>query len=286
MARYRSKISWKGILAAALSVLVVAGAIVGIVKLTGKETRSIGASAFSVGGIDATTGKATSSVVSIYTKDKVACQGLSVEPDFDCTSTYQIFFYNEDDKLVGSTAVRDDKFLTSELPACAQFARFVIYPSTLGEDGKPIKDFELSFFDVFNIAKGFSITVNKEQPIPNVVASALKLDYSTSLVYPPVSDVLVEGATYDEKNVGWVGIVGAKGNDVLVMRVDDVAELKGNVSGESVSLYFLSGLGGACGNEILEAGAADLIAIPEDAVYLIVTIPEGAELVLTEYMPR
>ena len=286
MARYRSKISWKGILAAALSVLVVTGAIVGIVKLTGKDTRSIGGGVFSVGGIDAATGKATTSTVSIYTKDKIACQGLVIEPEFDSTSTYQVFFYNEDDKFVGSTAVRDDKFLTSELPACAQFARFVIYPSTLGEDGKPIENFKVSFFDVREIANDLTITVNKEQPTPNAVASALKLDYSASLVYPPVSDILIEGAAYDARNPGWVGITDAASGDVLVMRVDDVAELKGNVSGESVSLYFLSGLGGACGSEILEAGSADLIALPEDAAYLIATIPEGAELVLTEYMPR
>ena len=286
MARYRSKISWKGILAAVLSVLVVTGAIVGIVKLTGKDTRSIGGGVFSVGGIDAATGKATTSTVSIYTKDKIACQGLVIEPEFDSTCTYQVFFYNEDDKLVGNTAVRDDKFLTSELPACAQFARFVIYPSTLGEDGKPIEDFKVSFFDVREIANNLTITVNKEQPAPNVVANVLKLDYSDAIVYPPVSSILIEGAIYDAKTPGWGGIVAEKESNVLVLRVANLSVLKGTLSGESVEIYFLSPLGAVTGNELLEAGNADLIEIPEDTFYAVVTIPEAAELVLTEYMPR
>lgn len=287
MARYRKRIGWKGILSAALAILVVAGAAVGLVKLTGNDSRTVGGSAFSVGGIDLDTGKGTSVKTSIYTKDRVACQGLEIVPDFDNTSTYRVFFYNEDDMLVGTTEERDDTFVSSEIPACAQYARFVIYPSTLDEDGKQIEDFKVRLWEVLGIANDMKITVNKKQLSQNVLETAVKVEYSDTLVYPPVADVLIEGATYDAEGTAWSAIGEAEDGEVLVMDVTELAKLKISVTSDAaLKLYFVDASGAAIGNTSLTGGETEIVPVSRSAAFAIFPLTEGAEIVVTEYMPR
>lgn len=286
MARYRKRINWKNLIAGTLAVLVVAGAVFGLVKITGKDTRSIGGTAFSVGAIDAN-GKGIEVKTSIYTKDKISCQGLSIVPEFDSSSEYQVFFYNEDDHFLSSTAKRSDSFTSSEIPACAQYARIVIYPSTLGEDGKEIKDFKVRLWDVLGIANDIKITVAKEQLTWNVIACATSVDYSSSIVYPPATNVVIEDATYNVGGSKWAAITASEDGRVLVMNVSELLRLKAVVTSDTaLTIHFVDAQGTVVADTALAAAKTATVDVPTGAAYAILPLGEDAEVVLTEYLPR
>lgn len=287
MARYRKRINWKNFIAGTLAVLVVAGAVFGLVKITGNDTRSIGGTSFSVGGIDLTTGKGNTDKTSIYTKDKFSCQGLSIVPEFDCSSQYQVFFYNEDDQFLEATDKRSDSFTSAEIPACAQYARVVIYPSTLDEDGKQIKDFKVKLWDVLGIANDIEITVDKKQKSMNVIANAVTVEHSASLVFPPVADMVIEGATYNAEGDKWAVITAAEDGSVFVMDVSDLAKIKAIVTSDTaLTVYFVDAAGTAVSNTTLAAAKTTSVDVPTGAAFAILPLSEEAEVVLTEYLPR
>lgn len=287
MARYRKRIRWKNVITGALAILLVAGAVFGLVKITGNDTRSIGGTYFSVGGIDLATGKGTTDKTSIYTKDKFSCQGLSIVPEFDCTSQYQVFFYNEDDQFLDKTAKRSDSFTSAEIPACAQYARVVIYPSTLDEDGKQIKDFKVKLWEVLGFANDIEITVDKKQKPMNVIANAVVVEHSASLVYPPVADMVIEGATYNAGGNKWEAIAAAEDGRVFVMDVSDLAKIKAVLTSDTaLTVYFVDAAGTVVSNATLAAAKTATVDVPQGAAFAILPLIEEAEVILTEYLPR
>lgn len=288
MARYRKRTNWRSIITGGLAILLVAGAVFGLVKLTSNDTRTIGGTAFSVGSIDLVTGKGVSEdKTSIYTKDKISCQGLSIVPEFDCISQYRVFFYNEDDQFLEATDKRSDSFTSAEIPACAQYARVVIYPSTLDEDGKQIKDFKVKLWEVLDIANDVKITVAKDQKSWNVIANAVAVEYSDTLVFPPVVDMMIEGATYNANGSKWAAIVEATDSRVLVMDVSDLSKVKAVLTTDTaITVYFVDAIGTAVGNTTLAAAKTTSVDIPTGAAFAILPLAEDAEIVLTEYLPR
>ena len=166
MARYRKKFKWKNVLSGALCVLLLAGAVMGIASLTGKDTKTIRSTAFSVGAINAE-GNYVKSDLSIYTKDMFECQGLSVEPDFEATGTYQVFYYDADKAFLGATEVlnaEDGVYNCGDAYFTAQYARIMITPDVpVDEDGNEVEDFKIRFYEVNGYASDYKITVKKEQ---------------------------------------------------------------------------------------------------------------------------
>ena len=95
MARTRVKNKWASTFAGALVLILVIGAVVALTSIGNEDKTTVTSSSFSVGGISTQTGKGINASTSVYTEDRIACQGLSVVPSFSCSSTYQIFFYND-----------------------------------------------------------------------------------------------------------------------------------------------------------------------------------------------
>lgn len=152
------KKNWKVILVTVLSVTVVFGAIGGLATMFGGESEKISASEFSRGGLDEN-GDYVSTKQSIYTKDMFNCIGLRVVPDFECNSTYDVYYYdyngNYIDSRLGLEGIYDEDF------PLAQAARIVIHPE-IPEDTDS-EEFEIGYFEVYDIAKDFKITVDKDQ---------------------------------------------------------------------------------------------------------------------------
>ena len=166
MARYRKKIKWKSLLSAALAVLLFAGAIIGIATIGNKETKSISALSFKVGAIDEN-GVFVKSDTSVYTKDMFECQGLKIEPDFETTGTYQVFYYGEDKAFLGATEIIEASAGTydkgEEFPE-AKYARVMITPEIpTDDDGVAVEDFKILAREVIGYANDYTITVNKDQ---------------------------------------------------------------------------------------------------------------------------
>lgn len=150
-----------------LPLLLIVSLLLGVVAVTVKfaksDTKTILASAFNVGTVNAETGKYEKSEKAIYTKDAFECSGLTVKRAFNTTSTYQIFWYNVDQMYIGCTDVLDEWFVADNIPEMASFARIAIYPSMRDKSGKDIDGFSVKFYDVASIAQEFTVTVLRDQ---------------------------------------------------------------------------------------------------------------------------
>lgn len=163
MAKIKFKKNFRNFLAIALAILVGAGAIFGIVKLSEKltsETKKITPS-YQVGGIDVS-GKGNDSKDSIVTKEAFECQGLKITPEFGANIEYQVFFYGANDVFLECSEVMSDTY--NYCPTWAGYARVVIYPQS-DEDND---DVEVKWYQVRKYAKLLTIEVNRKQDFVDI----------------------------------------------------------------------------------------------------------------------
>lgn len=164
--RRLKRIKWKNIISVVLVGVLLVGAVAGLGSIFGKDTKTISPGAFSVGAIN-TQGNYEKSDVSIYTKEMFECQGLSIEPDFEATGTYKVFYYDANKNFIGATDelnAEDGVYTKGDKFVVAQYARVMITPDVpTDEDGKEVKDFKIRFYEVNGYASDYTITVNKKQ---------------------------------------------------------------------------------------------------------------------------
>lgn len=158
----------KSIISGILLVAIIAGVLALAGSLLGKETKTISSTEFSVGGINAQ-GNYVESKTSIYTKDMFECQGLTIEPDFEATGTYQVFYYDENKNFMGATEdfnAADGVYTKGSAFPFAVYARIMITPAVpTDEDGNIEENFKIRFYEVVGYANDYTITVNKKQVI-------------------------------------------------------------------------------------------------------------------------
>ncbi len=165
--KFNLKKSWKNIVSITLAGVALLGAIVGISAIAKKakeDTKEISLT-FHVGAIDAR-GNYMESDTSIYTKDLFECRGLSIEPEFEATGTFSVYYYNEDKLFMGSSGNINaaDGIYVNEDYYLAQYARIMITPAVPTDDeGNEEQDFKIRFYDVWGYADDYKITVNKDQ---------------------------------------------------------------------------------------------------------------------------
>lgn len=158
---FKKKSKFKTILC---SVLILATVIVlgaGVMHLTKNDTKTIGSSAFSVGALDEN-GKFIESKQSIYTEDAFECIGLRIAPDFEAKLTYDVYYYDYNEKLIeaktGLTEVYDEDF------PLAKLCRVVIHPAI--PEGETARSFKIDFFEKYKFANELDITVDRNQKYP------------------------------------------------------------------------------------------------------------------------
>lgn len=160
----KKKINLKFLLKISLFIVFLTVAILGFVKISSIKTKTVSPLNFSRGYLDPQTGDFWNSNESLCTKNAIECQGLSIVPNFDSKVTYQIFWYSYDDLYFGCTEVCDSNYkFSNEVPELARYARIVIYPSTVDENGAFLKDKSIKFYDVYNVAKSITVKVNIKQ---------------------------------------------------------------------------------------------------------------------------
>ena len=177
MSKFRRKFKWKNILSFVLVGVLLVGAVAGLGSVFNKDTKTISSSAFSVGGINAQ-GNYEKTDLSIYTKDMFECQGLSIEPDFEATGTYKVFYYDSNKNFIGATDelnAEDGVYTKGDKFVLAQYARVMITPDVpTDEDGKEVEDFKIRFYEVTSYAGDYTITVSKEQKEMNLSENLFK----------------------------------------------------------------------------------------------------------------
>lgn len=145
-----------------LAALLTLGAFAGVFqlgKVAGKETKTISPT-FKVGSLDAT-GKYEKSDGSIYTKKMFKCKGLAVELTEDANVTYEVFYYDTDEKFVTSEIYTDSAELT--VPDSAVYARLVVTP--IWDASVKAADRVIKWYNVSKYSKQLKITVLKDQTV-------------------------------------------------------------------------------------------------------------------------
>ena len=152
------KLKLKKLISAILVIAAVAALGGGVIALAKRDTKTIYSNAFSVGALD-DNGEYTPNERAIYTKERFECIGLRVEPDFESQVTYDVYYYDYDDRLVhtvkGLSEVYDEDF------PLAQYARIVIHPEI--PEGVSKSDFKVKWYEVGKYADDVKITVDREQ---------------------------------------------------------------------------------------------------------------------------
>ena len=158
MAKYKKKNKTKTIVSVIVTVALLLLLGAGVASFSKSDTKTIGATAFSVGVLDEN-GKFIDDDQAIYTKEAFECIGLRIEPDFDSSVTYDVYYYDYNEKLIevksGLTEIYDEDF------PMAKLCRVVIHPGI--PEGETSRSFKISFWEVFGFAKELKITVDKNQ---------------------------------------------------------------------------------------------------------------------------
>ncbi len=168
MKRFRfNKIKWDKILSAALVIVLLVGCVAGLAAIFSSKTTDVSDFEFKKGALDSA-GFYIESDTSIYTKDLIECQGLVIEPDFEATGKYQVFYYGENKAFIGASALLDahldGMYEKGNNFAFAKYCRIVISPDTpTDNDGFSVEDWKIHFWEVAGYADDYKITVNKNQ---------------------------------------------------------------------------------------------------------------------------
>ncbi len=139
-----------------LLILALVGAVIGLaVKVSRSASAELGGEAYSVGIIDAATGDVDSKKdTSIYTRKGLKADGLKCTLEKDAKITYQIFFYDKDEKFISATETLSADFDGKGIPEKAETCRIMITP-TADEDNK------VSLVEVLGYAAQLTVIVNK-----------------------------------------------------------------------------------------------------------------------------
>ena len=247
--KFKIKKEWKSILSAVLVGVLLFGAVSAAVGILNKDTKTISSTAFAVGGIN-DQGNYVESDGSIYTPELIECQGLTIEPDFEATGSFQVFYYDEDKNFLSATdelKASDGVYNKADTYILAKYCRIVITPEVpMDDDGNVEEDFKIRFYEVVGYADDYTITVNKNQKYS--LAKVLKS-------CTDVADILGEGLwveadqTFTERDSGFYffNVVDVEGKDTLIMKV--ATETLSNIvtyNDNSFGMPMLYECGGAC----------------------------------------
>ena len=299
----------KTIIIAVVSVLLILGCAALAIGIFGNKSKDVSPS-FSHGALDEN-GAYIASETTLYTKDLVECRGLSVVPDFENDSEYQIFWYNEDGIFLSSEE-RTDKAFTGAIPKLAKYCRIVLYP-VIPEDAD--EDYSISFWDISKYASLINVSVDRYQnysPENFYETSKLHTTKEISLVTGVNSEfTFIKNAVIDGYQDGAESELipfteGLKGDmpdgynvikiycadtSKYIIRFNDICS-----SGKYYAFFY-----DADGNAVKPAykinaveGDSVVLEVPETAKYVCInTFPNDLEeggkdipIVINEYLPR
>lgn len=174
MKKKTRKITWKSALCFLLISAFSLAALAGIGALfRSDDTKTISPTVFSVGALNEQ-GCYVESDLSIITKDLIACQGLVIEPDFtNISDTFEVFYYSDRKVFIGSSGVlnaADGIYIKNGDFGTAAYCRIMITPEVpVDYDGKEVKGYKIRFWEVYDIANNYTITVFRDQKSLNAV---------------------------------------------------------------------------------------------------------------------
>ena len=167
MTKFFRRIPWTDILIVILVGTMLIGGIAGITASVKNDQTTVSSTEFKRGALDAN-GLYVESKTSIYTKDLIECQGLEIEPDFEVSGTYQVFYYDVNKSFLVASELMDAQtdgvYMKGNEYPLAKYCRIVISPAApVDEDGYVDEDWKIKFYEVTSIANKYTIKVDKKQ---------------------------------------------------------------------------------------------------------------------------
>ena len=275
MSKLRRKFKLKNIISFVLVGVLLVGAVAGLGSVFNKDTKTIYSSAFSVGGIN-DNGNYVESKTSIYTKDMFECQGLSIEPDFEATGTFKVFYYNADKNFIGATdelKAEDGVYTKGDTFAVARYARIMITPDVpVDEDGIEEEDFKIRLYEVNSYASDYKISVDKKQNAEKLNMFVVDRDmlgkvYSASEGSTPT---VMDGADYETFGATKpINVIGASEITLEYKKVNSIG---------MYTYFFLDSNGVVIQRNNLE-GSKDTtsIVVPNGACQFVASYVQGNE---------
>ena len=163
--KFKLKPKTKSIIAAVLCIATIVGCAAGAIVIFGTKTKEVNP-AYSIGSLD-NDGNYHVNPSRLYTKDLIECKGISVTPEFDTDTEYQIYWYNKDGKFIGQEVQTSENF-EGQTPDIARYCRIVLAPNlsdenaALAEAGKD-EEFKFTIFNIPSYADDINIKVNRDQ---------------------------------------------------------------------------------------------------------------------------
>ena len=295
----RRKLNFKNIISIGLAVLVLFGAVGAVASFATNDSRTIGFNAFEIGSLLEVDGQYVEDKTAIFTKEAFECQGFKVKPEFDSDVTYQIFWYNEDELYLDctdKTTLKSAQFVGST-PELAKYARIVIYPSQLDEDGKQIKDFKVSIFDIPRIVNNLNITVDKEQNyddynlLDNLVVYQESMGTKNEVLLNNKNIMFENTSSENGLNLSLNDVVlsNMEGRNVIKLYCSDYSIYKVILpEGKSIDFYFYSSDGTVLGYQNYTSEGEILVELPSSSSEIVTIIKTSSigEIVIRPYMTR
>lgn len=140
------------------SIVLLFTAVIGIsVHLVRSEpTKTLNATHYSVGTIDTTTGENVDSNLSFRMKNLQTTDGVVIDIKDNPSVTYDIYFYNEDEELVGYQLDLEVDFDSESLMPGYEYFKITITPNQV--DGENVV---CSIWNILNYTNQVSVTFNK-----------------------------------------------------------------------------------------------------------------------------
>ena len=159
--KFKRKKTMRNIVTILLCGLLVFGVIFGAVALSSyfKDPTKKISPKFSQGSLDEA-GEYVPGKASIYTKELFECKGLSIELDYESNVNYRVFFYDEEEKFVSSTALLG-KTTDIEVPEEAIYARILIVP--VWDSTVEVKDRVVRWYNIHKYSSQLEIRVLRDQ---------------------------------------------------------------------------------------------------------------------------
>lgn len=249
--RMRKKRSWRSVISVILVVAIALGACGAVVSFAKSDTKTIGAGEFTRGSLNEADGTYVKGKTSIVTEKLFECKGLKVIPDFQNTSQYQVFWYNADEIYLGaSDKISASTKMVGSVPGAAVYARIVIYPSQIDDNGKPIKDFEVKLWQVAKYKKNIKIEVARDQAKlqQNLFNDVLTYNAGmgeVSSVLVNYKNILFENHSYTGGSLTADSISDDSTRNVLLLDSSNVSVYRLDMSKSSmrVGVYFFNASG-------------------------------------------
>ena len=269
--RTRTKAKIKKIICIALAALLILGAVGGAIAIFGNDKRDISVTEFHLGGLDEQ-GEYLKQENTVYTREFIECQGLTVEPKSECTVSYRIFFYDQYKTFLKATELDDGMY--TDVESAAKYCKIVVYP-----DGYDDKDFKIGFFDVWGYADDIKISVDKKQNFNPV-------DWFETCLNDEKghgSGVIVDSKSATESaEVSYVGGISCAGYQSFVFIYGDQdSTYSGSVVFFNADEEYVSTV-----NYTVTDNGRTVINVPDEATEMYVNYNNGVEFVINSYEIR